>query len=77
MNRFTRDVETHTTLDPLAGSPGKDKTPGLTRAQANAKMRKLTIVKKILEGVENHRPLFITSQKMAGNPSIPVSNTQS
>jgi hypothetical protein len=31
----------------------------------------LMMVKAILLGVENHFPLFITSQKMAGIPSAP------
>lgn len=74
MNRFTRDVETHATLVGVSYFLEGQRC-GLTSAQAKARMRKLTIVKQILERVENHRPLFITSQKMAGKPSIHVSMT--
>jgi hypothetical protein len=41
-----------------------------TIAQAIPRIIKLMIVKAILLGVENHFPLFMVSQKMAGMPSV-------
>jgi hypothetical protein len=42
-----------------------------TIAQAMPRMITFTMVRKIFLDEENQTPLFITSQKMAGNPSVP------